>query len=479
MPLSRAAYFECVYIKRVLQSMEPRYEDSIAKETSVKLEAPSGSKTLLRELTRFRSKLPPSPLVYLLFCAFGIGAWVAVNGVWGEISILVQTLPECDKLPSVLVVVIQLANVGPLLYTATKAVFAHRRWNQYHLEVVTVAILVLVGTAACVLLALFWNRTAYAFGERHGVSLITLTFFLATIDCTSAVVFFPFMRHFHKSYISALYIGAGLSGVLPSAAALAQGFVKYGRDCPGAYPGIAALGINFSPSVYFVLLSLLTLVCGVAFLLINVLPVARKQMLAPVRPRCGDLQQAATEEEGTVTVSCTNVVPLLIALVKSKFFLLLCLAVVNFISNGALPSFSAYAFLSYGSVYYHTGVNLAIIMAPVASFCHLFLPSKSEIPLVVLTHLIAILASYMLMIAMMYPQPLLVDHTAGGVIVVLVNVAISSMVAYVKVGVTVQLHSYSEKNLALTVGGVVNQLGSLLGAMLFFGLVYYTNIFEH
>lgn len=62
---------------------------------------------------------------------------------------------------------------------------------------------------------------------------------------------------------------------------------------------------------------------------------------------------------------------------------------------------------------------------------------------------------------------------------VLANIAISAMIAYIKVGVTVQLHSYSEKNLALTVGGVVNQLGSLIGAMLFFGLVNYTDIFEH
>lgn len=458
--------------------MEPKYDESIRKGDNVSVEKPRG--TLGSALTRLRAKLPPSLLVYVLFCAFGMGSWVAINGIWGEISILVQTLPECDRLPSILVVIIQLANVGPLLYTATKAVFAHRRWNQYHLEVVTVAILVLVGTSACILLALFWSRTAHIFGGPHAVSLITLTFLLATVDCTSSVVFFPFMRHFHKDYISALYIGAGLSGVLPSAVALAQGFVKYGEGCPGTYPGYAALGINFSPAVYFVLLTLLTLVCGAAFVLINVLPVVHKQMVT-TPARSSDVQQAERErkegEEPAAAVS--SIVPLLAKLVKSKFTLLLCLAVINFVSNGALPAISAYAFLPYGNVYYHTGVNLAIITSPMASLLHLFLPSGSEAPLVILTHLSAFLASYVLMIAMMYPQPLLVGHTAGGVIIVLANIAISAMIAYIKVGVTVQLHSYSEKNLALTVGGVVNQLGSLIGAMLFFGLVNYTDIFEH
>ena len=399
--------------------MEPRIDDSVRNEGSINAERKAVRKAGARDvLARLRSKLPPSLLGYALFCAFGMGSWVAINGVWGEISILVQTLPECDKLPSVLVVVIQLANVGPLLYTVIKAVFARRRWNQYLLEVVTVAVLVLVGTTACILLALFWYRRTSIFGGLHSVSLVVLTFFLATVDCTSSVVFFPFMRHFHKDYISALYIGAGLSGVLPSAIALAQGFVQYASGCPGVYPGREALGINFSPSVYFVLLTFLTLVCGAAFVLINVLPVVRNQMTAAPRGHGQVQQENGVEVKKEAPVVSTPVLPQLAKLVRSKFTLLLCLAAINFLTNGVLPSISAYAFLPYGNVYYHTGVNLAIIASPIASFFHMFVPSRSEIPLVVLTHLSALLSVYMLTVAMMYPQPFLVNHTIGGVIVV-------------------------------------------------------------
>ena len=58
------------------------------------------------------------------------------------------------------------------------------------------------------------------------------------------------------------------------------------------------------------------------------------------------------------------------------------------------------------------------------------------------------------------------------------NVAISALVAYAKVGVVVQLHTQAqERDTALLLAGLVTQLGSMLGAVLFFVLVYFTDIF--
>lgn len=56
-----------------------------------------------------------------------------------------------------------------------------------------------------------------------------------------------------------------------------------------------------------------------------------------------------------------------------------------------------------------------------------------------------------------------------------VNVSIAGLVAYAKVGAVVQLHV--DGDIALYLAGLVTQLGSLLGALLFFVLVYYTNLF--
>lgn len=59
------------------------------------------------------------------------------------------------------------------------------------------------------------------------------------------------------------------------------------------------------------------------------------------------------------------------------------------------------------------------------------------------------------------------------------NVSISALVSYTKVGVVVQLHVREvDKDTALFLAGMVAQLSSLVGAVLFFGLVYYTRIFQ-
>lgn len=47
------------------------------------------------------------PLVDLLAMMFGVGAWVAINGMWVELPLLVLHLPEGWNLPSYLSVIIQ------------------------------------------------------------------------------------------------------------------------------------------------------------------------------------------------------------------------------------------------------------------------------------------------------------------------------------------------------------------------------------
>lgn len=56
---------------------------------------------------------------------------------------------------------------------------------------------------------------------------------------------------------------------------------------------------------------------------------------------------------------------------------------------------------------------------------------------------------------------------------------ISALVAYTKVGIAVQLYVQGkDRDTALLLAGIITQLGALLGAVLFFVLVYFTNIFK-
>ena len=157
-------------------------------------------------------------LTHLLVCVFGMGSWVAINGLWVELPLLVTELPEGWDLPSYLTVVIQLANIGPLLVT-----LLHRFQPGRLSEVPVIFLILCVGTAACILLAFLWNVTSWIQGGQHSIAYIVLTFFLALVDCTSSVTFLPFMSQLPTYYLTTFFIGEGLSGLLPALVALAQG----------------------------------------------------------------------------------------------------------------------------------------------------------------------------------------------------------------------------------------------------------------
>jgi riboflavin transporter 2 len=50
-----------------------------------------------------------------------------------------------------------------------------------------------LGCVASCLLAFFWDRTGFVGGEEHSVGLFSTVFFLALVDCTSSVLFMPYM----------------------------------------------------------------------------------------------------------------------------------------------------------------------------------------------------------------------------------------------------------------------------------------------
>ncbi|KAG1678820.1 Solute carrier family 52, riboflavin transporter, member 3-A [Nymphon striatum] len=157
-------------------------------------------------------------LMDVLAILFGIGSWIAVNGMWVELPILVQELPEQWNLPSYLSVIIQLANVAPIAYSVYYIIFKYRSNETYFIHV-----MMTIGVVACILLAFLWKKTGYIGGSEHSVALITLIFFLAIVDCSSSVLFFPFMGLFKSKYMTPFLIGESLSGFIPSIVALGQG----------------------------------------------------------------------------------------------------------------------------------------------------------------------------------------------------------------------------------------------------------------
>lgn len=157
-------------------------------------------------------------LTHLLVCTFAMGSWVAINGLWVELPLLVMELPEGWFLPSYLTLVIQLANIGPLLVT-----LLHRFRPGCLSDVPVIFTLLGVGTVTCLLFAFLWNVTSLLQGKSYSIIFLVLTLFLALVDCTSSVTFLPFMSRLPTRYVTTFFVGEGLSGLLPALLALAQG----------------------------------------------------------------------------------------------------------------------------------------------------------------------------------------------------------------------------------------------------------------
>lgn len=56
-------------------------------------------------------------------------------------------------------------------------------------------------------------------------------------------------------------------------------------------------------------------------------------------------------------------------------------------------------------------------------------------------------------------------------------VLIAALTSYIKLSIVVQLHCNEENDVTLFMAGMVTQIGSLCGAVLFFALVYYTRVY--
>ncbi|XP_055963834.1 solute carrier family 52, riboflavin transporter, member 3 [Sorex fumeus] len=451
-------------------------------------------------------------LTHLLVCTFGMGSWVAINGLWVELPLLVTELPEGWLLPSYLTVVIQLANVGPLLVT-----MLHHFRPGCLSEVPVIFAVLGVGTVACFLFTFFWQATTWVLGARHSIALLVLAFFLALVDCTSSVTFLPFMNRLASRYLTTYFVGEGLSGFLPALVALAQGSglttcvnvttpastsspnttwekssisqqVPY--SLPAALTGSSMesryLPAHFSPFIFFLLLTIMMVCCLVAFFFLQYQSRRRDHStqdlfisqvtLNSIRPR----DDSAPSIPSLVDDGSKSLAPLEEKAPSTGPFQLtviyVLVAFVNTLTNGVLPSVQTYSCLSYGPVTYHLSATLSSMANPLACFISMYLPYRSLLFLVGLAMLGTTFGAYNLAMAVMSPCPLLQGHWGGEVLIVTSWVLFTGCLSYVKVMLGVILRDRSRS--ALLWCGAAVQLGSLLGALLMFPLVNVLQLFS-
>ncbi|XP_044215096.1 solute carrier family 52, riboflavin transporter, member 3-B [Thunnus albacares] len=443
-----------------------------------------------------------SLLTHVLACLFGMGSWVAINGMWVELPLIVNEIPEGWYLPSYLTVLIQMANIGPLFIT-----LMHRFRPGALDERPVVYCIVVLGIIATFLLAFFWRHTVTIGSFQHSLPLLVLSFLLSVVDCTSSVTFLPFMMRLRPQYLTTYFAGEGLSGLVPALVALIQGVgvvhcqnatlsdslneTADNSTIAGSFELKAIYQpAKFSAEVFFLFLSAMMVVCLVAFTLLNRHPaVARERKndlyfsgdLAPGKREQGLSLHAQTPEQkpmispldrseprssfGTGTYSNLEVV-----------FIFVVLAWVNALTNAVLPSVQSYSCLPYGNQAYHLAATMAAVANPVACFIAMFIPIRSLIFMGFLTMFGTGFGAYIMAMAALSPCPLLVHSSSGTIVIVLAWILFVLSLSYVKVIIGVILRD--EGHSALVWCGAVVQLGSMVGAISMFPLVSVYGLFK-
>ncbi|KAK5864241.1 hypothetical protein PBY51_001200 [Eleginops maclovinus] len=424
-------------------------------------------------------------LVHLLSCVFGLGSWVAVNGVWVELPLLVTSLPEGWLLPSYLTLIIQLANLGPLLVT-----LLHRLTPGRLHEPAVISCLLCLGVTSCILLAFFWDRTTVVGGGPHSTAFFVLTFFLSLVDCTSSVTFLPFMMQLPEEYVSSFFVGEGLSGFLPAAAALAQsvGFTKCVNSSSGnmtehSIMQTEYLPPSFSTEVFFFLLAAMMCLSLAAFIALNKLPRTVPGSTENLVPDAGSISsglenpgaEGATgggngpgegEAPGKVNPDLS---------LQQLIFIYVTVVWVNGATNGLLPAVQTFSCKPYGDLTYHLSTALAAVANPAACTVAMFFPNRSLLFLGLLTALGSGFGGYNMAMAAMSPCPLMQGSAAGETIIVLSWLLFTGTLSYVKVMVGVILRARGHS--ALVWCGAAGQVGSLIGSVTMFPLVNVYKLF--
>lgn len=333
--------------------------------------------------------------IHILACAFGLGSWVAVNGMWVELPLIVNILPEGWDLPSYLTVIIQLANIGPVLVTAV-----HKLCRGRLPEKPVIYTVLTLGVIVCILLTAFWKYTTIFLGKPRSTAFFILIFFLSLVDCTSSVTFLPFMMQLPNKYITSYFIGEGLSGFLPGLVALAQGVGM--SSCVKMYetnfsePVLENFTVitqylppNFSTEVFFSILTLMMIISLSSFILLNHVSwtfTLSTNYLVPetnaVVSVSGALDNQGTDGPRTKSQECDEDNKPMSLKEKEYFssyelvFIYSMVLWVNCTTNGLLPSVQTFSSMPYGNVAYHLSASLSTLANPVACIIAMIFPKR-------------------------------------------------------------------------------------------------------
>lgn len=214
--------------------------------------------------------------VSTLVVFFVVGSWLNLSGVWIEFPLIVDDLPEGWRLPAVMGLIANLANIGIVIIAIIRR-FSHGR---VFYEIPVNILILTTGTVVLVLLAFVWNKTTMIGGSPRSTYLMGFSLSLSLVDCTSSVTFLPFLDRYEPIYINAYFLGESLSSLFPALLGIAQGVGR--TSCIASANGTLTeyhAPPRFSVRTYFLALAAVMLTSLLSFIALCLTRMGRRKDL--------------------------------------------------------------------------------------------------------------------------------------------------------------------------------------------------------
>lgn len=424
--------------------------------------------------------------VHVLCALFGMASWLVINGVWVELPLLVTVLPESWNLASQMSILLQCANIGPLIVTLMD-VYCQKKMNIRAL----IYSLLMLGFAAQLLLYFFWDTTV----NDVSVPFFILFFASSLVDCTSSVSFIPYMSQLKTMFLQSYFLGEGLSGFVPAVVSIIQGVGE--TTCLITENGTIPIyhDPRFDVGTFWLVLASMMLVSFISFFIINVSceqyfvnysisSIGKSEVSDSYSANRDDIQfDMELPQQDTSPVSELeddiedDIEEIEVSANNPRWNLLyLSLFLICLMANGFLPAISTFTSMPYGIDAFHVSTILLTLANPIACVVAYFRPITQPRYIFVTIGLSFVLAGYNIFLALGSPCPVLVDSVIGSTIMVISTTLYTFLTTLAKVSFANMLRNNATTRHLLWFGAVT-QIGSFCGAVISYPLVNNLGIF--
>lgn len=289
-------------------------------------------------------------ITFILVCVFSIGTWIDICSIFSQLSFLISILPEKYEIYSHFSLIIQLANISPLIYGIIR-----RYKPKYADERISIYIILIGCTITQLIVAFTYDISLDFGGKSYSFPLLFCVFILACFDCLSTVTMYSFMSIFPQRYLSAFFIGMSLSSLIPSMLTLIQGStmansVENSTSFPKRIPK------NFSTRIYFLIISFVILCSSFAFSSISYFYHFKTKMVISyqeyrekkVEENSKDIDEnSESGDAGIFSYYRKRLVNSFATINSDTFQLLFSVFIVGFITNGINVQIISYASRAY------------------------------------------------------------------------------------------------------------------------------------